>query len=90
VAEKSKPRRPSTATGGPRHQDHAKMNACILGIAMAVQRRNDQKVTSRARAKVEREWNHLVTLLKQCPPLPKPPLVRFASEQLLKVLGLNA
>jgi hypothetical protein len=57
---------------------------------MAVQRRNDQKVVSRARAKAEHEWNHLVTLAKQCPPLPKPPLVRLALEQLLKVLGLNA
>ncbi len=90
VAEKSKPGRLLTTTGGPQHQDHAKMNARILGNAMAVQRRNDQKVASRARAKVEREWNHLVTLAKQCPPLPKPPLVRFASEQLLKVSGLNA
>ncbi len=90
VAEKSKPGRPSTAAGGPRHQDHAKMNARILGNAMAMQRQNDQKVASRARAKAEREWNHLVTLAKQCPPLPKPPLVRLTSKQLLKVLGLNA
>jgi hypothetical protein len=66
------------------------MNARILGDAMAVQRRNDQKVASRARAKAEREWNHLVVVTKQCPPLPKPALVRLTSEQLLKVLGLNA
>jgi hypothetical protein len=90
VAEKSKPGRPSTSAGGPRHQDHAKMNARILGNAMAVQRRNDQKVANRARAKAEREWNHLVVVAKQCPPLPKPALVRLAQEQLLKVLGLNA
>jgi hypothetical protein len=51
VAEKSKPGRPSTSAGGPRHQDHAKMNARILGNAMVVQRRNDQKVVSRAHAK---------------------------------------
>jgi hypothetical protein len=31
VAEKAKPRRPSTFAKGPRHQDHAKMNARILG-----------------------------------------------------------
>ncbi len=90
MAEKSKPRRPSTAARGPRHQDHAKMNTRILGNAMAVQRRNDQKVASHAHAKAEHEGNHLVILAKQCPPLPKPPLVRLASEQLLKVLGLNA
>ncbi len=90
VAEKSKPGRPSIAAGGPRHQDHAKMNSHILGNAMAVQRRNDQKVVSCARAKLECEWNHLVTPAKQCRPLPKPPLVRLASKQLLKVLGLNA
>jgi hypothetical protein len=41
VAEKSKPGRPSTFVGGLRHQDHAKMNARILGNAMAMQRRND-------------------------------------------------
>jgi len=90
VAEKSKPGRPSTTAGGPRHQDHAKMNARILGNAMAVQRRNDQKVASRVCAKARREWNHLVALAKQCPPFPKSPLVRLALEQLLKVLGLNA
>ncbi len=90
MAEKSKLGRPSTSARGPRHQDHAKMNTRILGNAMVVQRRNDPKVASRARAKVEREWNHLVTLAKQCPPLPKPPLVRLVSERLLKVLGLNA
>jgi len=66
------------------------MNARILGNAMAMQKRNDQKVASRARAKVEREWNHLVAIAKQCPPLPKPALVKLALEQLLKVLGLNA
>ncbi len=90
VAEKSKPGRPSTAAGGPRHQDHAKMNTRILGNAMDVQRQNDQKVANRACAKAEREWNYLVTLAKQCPPLPKSPLVKLALEQLLKVLGLNA
>ncbi len=90
MVEKSKPGRPSTVAGGPRHQDHAKMNAHILGNAMVVQRRNDQKVASRARAKAEREWNHLVAIAKHCPPLPKPALVRLASEQLLKVFGLNA
>jgi hypothetical protein len=90
VTEKSKPGRPSTAAGGPWHQDHGKMNARIMGDAMAVQKQNDQKAASRARAKAEREWNHLMTLAKQCPPLPKPPLVRFVSELLLKVLGLDA
>ncbi len=31
-----------------------------------------------------------VAVAKQCPPFPKPGLVKLASEQLLKVLGLNA
>jgi hypothetical protein len=31
---------------GPRHQDHAKMNVCILRDAMAMQMHNDKKVTS--------------------------------------------
>jgi len=62
--KKSKPGRPSIAAKGLQHQDHAKMNVRILGNAMAVQRRNDQKVASRAHAKVEREWNHLVAIAK--------------------------
>jgi hypothetical protein len=90
VAEKAKPGRPSTSAGGPRHQDHAKMNVCILGNAMAMRRWNDQKVANRIRAKALHEWNDLVVVAKQCPPFPKPALVKLASEQLLKVLGLNA
>ncbi len=90
MEEKSKPGRPLISSGGPRHQDHVKMNVRILRNAMAVRRRNDQKVASRARAKAERKWNHLVALAKECPPLPKPPLVILTLEQLLKVLGLNA
>ncbi len=54
MVEKAKPRRPSTSVGGPRHQDHAKMNTRILGNAMDVQRRNDQKVVSCTRAKAQR------------------------------------
>ncbi len=80
MAEKAKPRRPSTSARGPRHQDHAKMNAHILGNVMVVQRRNDQKVTSRARAKAQCEWNHLVAVAKQYPPFPKPALVKLASK----------
>jgi len=38
MAEKAKHGRPSTSIGGPRHQDHAKMNARILGNAMVMQR----------------------------------------------------
>jgi len=89
LVEKSKIGKPSTSARGLRHQDDAKMNARILGNAMVVQRRNDQKVASHACAKVKREWNHLVAVAKQCPPFPKLALVRLASEQLLKVLGLN-
>jgi hypothetical protein len=66
------------------------MNARILGNAMVVQRRNDQKVASRARAKTQGEWKNLIVVAKKCPPFPKPGLVKLASEQLLKVLGLNA
>jgi hypothetical protein len=56
------------------------MNAYILGNAMAMQRQNDQKVASRVHAKALREWNHLVVVAKQCPPFPKPALVKLALE----------
>jgi hypothetical protein len=51
VAENAKLGRPSTFVRSLRHQDHAKMNARILGNVMAVQRQNDQKVISHTRAK---------------------------------------
>jgi hypothetical protein len=53
LVEKAKPRRPSTFERGPRYQDHAKMNVCILGNVVAMQRRNDQKVVSRPGAKTQ-------------------------------------
>jgi hypothetical protein len=64
VAKKAKLGRPSTVARGPRHQDHAKMNARILGNAMVVQRQNDQKVANRVRAKAQREWENLVAAPK--------------------------
>jgi hypothetical protein len=90
VAKKTKPGRPSISKGGPQHQDYAKMNTRILGNAMAVQRQNDQKVNNYICAKAQREWDKLVIVAKQCPPLLKPILVKLASKQPLQVLGLNA
>jgi hypothetical protein len=55
MVKKAKHVRPSTFEGGPQHQDHAKMNVRILGNAMAMQRRNDQKVVNYARAKTQHE-----------------------------------
>jgi hypothetical protein len=52
------------------------MNARILGNVMDVQRRNDQKMASHARAEAQREWKNLVAVAKQCPPFPKPTLVK--------------
>jgi hypothetical protein len=57
---------------------------------MAVQKQNDQKVVSRARAKAQREWVKLVIITKQCPPFPKPTLVKLVSKQLLQMLSFNA
>jgi hypothetical protein len=62
------------------------MNVCILGDAMAVQRQN----VNRVRVKAQHKWDKLVIVKKQCPPLPKPTLVKLASEQSLQVLSINA
>jgi hypothetical protein len=78
VAKKAKLRRPLTFEIGPRYQDHAKMNAHILGNAMAVERWNDQKVVNCACTKGQYEWDKLVIIVEECPPFPKPAL-----EQLL-------
>ncbi len=61
-----------------------------LRDAMVVQRWNDQKVDNRARAKAQHKWDKLIVVAKQCPPLPKPTLVKLALQWLLQVLGLNA
>jgi hypothetical protein len=90
VVENAKLGRPSTFERGFRHQNHIKLNVCILGNAMVVQRRNDQKVASCTRAKTRREWDKLIIIAEQCPPFPKPTFVKLASEQLLLVLGFNA
>jgi hypothetical protein len=49
--KKAKLGRLSTFERSPQHQDHAKMNARILGNVMVVQRQNDQKVARCTRAK---------------------------------------
>jgi hypothetical protein len=46
VVENAKPGKPSTFERSPQHQDHVKMNVCILRNVMAMQRWNDQKVIS--------------------------------------------
>jgi hypothetical protein len=77
MAKKAKIGRLSTSKRSPQHQDHAKMNVRILGNAMAMQRWNDQKVVSHARAKTQREWDKSVIVAKQWPPFPKPNLVKL-------------
>ncbi len=77
MVEKAKPERPSTSERGLQHQDHVKTNVHILRNAMVVQRRNDEKVTSCAHAKAQHEWDKLITIAKQCPPFPKPTLVKL-------------
>ncbi len=64
VVEMAKLGRFSTFEGGFRHQDHVKMNAHILGNAMAVQRRNDQNVASHAYAKAQCKWDELVIVVE--------------------------
>jgi hypothetical protein len=66
------------------------MNAHILRDAMAMQRQNDQNITSYVYAKAQCKWDELVIFVKQCPPLLKPILIKLTLEQLLQVLGLNA
>ncbi len=51
MAKKAKPGRFSISERSCQHQDHAKMNVCIFGNAMVVQRRNDQKVVNPIHAK---------------------------------------
>jgi hypothetical protein len=51
MTKKAKLGNPSTSTWGHQHQNHVKMNTCILGDAMAMQRHNDQKVVNHTHAK---------------------------------------
>jgi hypothetical protein len=56
------------------------MNIHILGNAMIMRRRNDQKFVSHTHAKAQREWDKLVIIAEQCPLFPKPTLVKLTSE----------
>jgi hypothetical protein len=80
MVEKAKPRRLATFKGGPQHQNHTKINIHILGDAMVMQRHNDQMVASRACAKVQHECDKPMIVAQQCPPLPKPTLVKLVLE----------
>jgi hypothetical protein len=90
VVEKAKLGKLSTCEESPQHQDHVKMNVRILRNAMVMQRWNDQNVMNCVRAKAQHEWDKLVIITKQCPPLPKSTLVKLVSKQLLQVFGFNA
>jgi hypothetical protein len=57
---------------------------------MAVQRHNYQKVINRIRAKAQCEWDKLVIIVEQCPPLPKTNFGQINFKALLQVLGLRA
>ncbi len=80
VAEKAKLERPSISERGFQHQNHVKMNTCILGDAMAMQRWNDQKVDNHICAKAQCEWDKLIIVANQCPPSPKSTFVKLASK----------
>jgi hypothetical protein len=90
MVENVKPKKLSPSEISPQHQNHAKMNARILGNAMAVQRWNDQKVASHVRVEKQHEWDKLVIIVKQCASFFKLALVKLALEQFLQLLGLNA
>jgi hypothetical protein len=64
VVKKGKHGKHSTFERGFRHQNQAKMNVRILRIAMAMQRRNDQKVASRACAKAQQKFVKLRNIAK--------------------------
>jgi hypothetical protein len=56
------------------------MNTRILRNATVVQRQNDPEVVNCAHAKTKHEWDKLVIVAKQCPPLLKPTLVKLISK----------
>jgi len=56
------------------------MNTRILGDAMAVQRRNDEKIINCVHVKAQRKWNKIVIVTEQCPTLPKLTLIKLASK----------
>jgi len=83
LAKKAKLEMPLTCKRSPWHQGHVEINVRILKDAIAVWRQNHQKVASCAHAKTQHKWDKLVIVTKQCPPLPKPTLVKLTFKQLL-------
>ncbi len=81
IIEKAKHGKPLTSKGSPQHEDHAKMNARILGDAMVMQRRNDLMLMPKP------NMSGLIIVAKQCAPLLKPTLIKLVLKQVLCLNG---
>jgi hypothetical protein len=64
------------------------MNAHVLSDAQAIQRRNDQKATTRTCRSPKESGIESIFLTQGKPELPEPILVKLTSNQLLQVLGI--
>ncbi len=82
VMESSKPKHPSTRKESPRHQNHMAMNARVLNNLLAQFRHNEEGYCQ-GRKHALFEWDRLQVDLQYTPEVPKPALVRLASNHIL-------
>jgi hypothetical protein len=75
IIEPSKLKCPSTREEGPKHQDHATMNAWVLNNLLARFCNNEQNVIVRAKRHINLEWDRLQVVLWNTPKVPKLALV---------------
>jgi len=66
------------------------MNVKIMNDSMGILQHNEQKATTRVRTKVVVEWDRLQQIAKWQPKVRKPSLLKLASIQLLKIIGILA
>ncbi len=81
-------KRATPATHGSQYQNLSIMSVCILNDAPSILRRNEQKITICARAKVALKWGPLEEITQGHEEVTKPPLVKFVSKILLKILKI--
>ncbi len=78
VHKKAKINSPLIHERGSCHEDHVRMNTCILSDAHAIQSKNDQKVVAQAYMKAHVKWDHFQSLVKENFEVQKLTLVHLA------------
>jgi len=75
---------------GLKAQDHTTMNTQVLNNPLTQVHHNEQNVITRVRRHAFMEWDRLQVYLQYTHEVPKPALVKLASNHIFRLLGMIA